>query len=139
MIRRGVLLLVLAIGCDRVDLAPPVTYKMVDELLATDLARWKGRSLRVHGYVKPGSIVLGAEERTFIIQKGGKELAAAIQGPVPDTFKDGMEVIATGQLFERVDRSGYRLGVTELSAKCPSTYEGVPGGRGSGSAPPRFQ
>jgi cytochrome c-type biogenesis protein CcmE len=43
-------------------------------------------------------------------------------GPKPDTFKDQSEVVATGVL----SRQGTELVVdaSELSAKCPSKYEG---------------
>jgi cytochrome c-type biogenesis protein CcmE len=132
-------LLVVVLACNtKVELAPPVAYMMVDELMAKDLARWKGRELKVHGYVKTGSIeskVIAQEmQRTFVIQKAGKELRATMTGPVPDTFKDGMEVVVTGVL---VDEGGYQLRANDIGAKCPSKYEGVPGG--SGKPPAKYQ
>lgn len=137
MIRALALALVLACTT-RVDLPPPVVYKMVDELVAEDMTRWKGRELKVHGYVKPASIkteVIAQEmHRTFIIHKGGKELRATAKGPVPDTFKDGMEIVVTGVL---VDEGGYQLRANDIAAKCPSRYEGVPGR--SGKPPATYQ
>jgi len=124
--------LVFALACTkRVELEPPVSYMMVDELVTTDMKRWKDREIKVHGYVKPDSIetvTIGKDQsRTFIIHKGGKELRASAKGPVPDTFKDGMEVVVTGLL---VDESGYLLYANDIAAKCPSKYEG------SGGKPP---
>lgn len=132
MIRALVLVVVFGLGCKkRVELEPPINYMMVDDLVKADMTRWKNREIKVHGYVKPASIettTIGKQQfRTFIIHKGGKELRASAKGPVPDTFKDGMEVVVTGQL---VDESGYLLDASDIAAKCPSKYEG------SGGKPP---
>lgn len=118
-------------------------YKMVDELLTTDLSSWKDKELKVHGWVEAGSIqekVVDQEtDRTFLLQKGGKKIRVFSSGPKPDTFKDQSEVVATGHLVAAADmakRAG-KLGVaiesdmpyvvdsTELMAKCPSKYDGA--------------
>ncbi|HEY5935932.1 MAG TPA: cytochrome c maturation protein CcmE [Kofleriaceae bacterium] len=127
-----ILVLVAMLGCTkRVELEPPINYMRVDELVTGDMTRWKDRELKVHGYVKPGSIetttIGNNQHRTFIIHKGGKELRASAKGPVPDIFKDGMEVVVTGLL---VDEGGYLIYASDIAAKCPSKYEG------SGGKPP---
>ena len=118
-------------------------YKMVDDLLSTDLASWKDKELKVHGWVESGSIheqVIGQEtDRTFLLQKGGKKIRVFSTGPAPDTFKDQSEVVATGHLVASADmakRAG-KLGIaiesdmpyvvdsTDLMAKCPSKYDGA--------------
>ena len=118
-------------------------YKMVDDLLASDLPSWKGKELKVHGWVEAGSIhesIVNQEtHRTFLLQKGGKKIRVFSAGPKPDTFKDQSEVVATGHLVPAAERKqlAESLGVaiesdmpyvvdsSELMAKCPSKYDGA--------------
>lgn len=118
-------------------------YKMVDELMATDLTSWTGKELKVHGWVEAGSIreqVVNQEtQRTFLLQKSGKKIRVFSSGPKPDTFKDQSEVVATGHLVpaDKMKQLAASLGVAlesdlqyvvdskELMAKCPSKYDGA--------------
>jgi cytochrome c-type biogenesis protein CcmE len=118
-------------------------YKMVDDLLQTDLSSWKGKELKVHGWVESNSIhesIVNQEtHRTFLLQKGGKKIRVFSAGPKPDTFKDQSEVVATGhlvpagQMAELAKSLGvtiesdmpYVVDSTELMAKCPSKYDGA--------------
>ena len=118
-------------------------YKMVDDLLASDLTSWTGKELKVHGWVESGSIhesIVNQEtHRTFLLQKGGKKIRVFSEGPKPDTFKDQSEVVATGHLVPAAERAklAESLGVaiesdmpfvvdsSELMAKCPSKYDGA--------------
>jgi cytochrome c-type biogenesis protein CcmE len=111
-------------------------YKMVDELMASP-GQWVGKPLRVHGWVEPGSIVEKIEgqqtRRTFILAKAGKQISVVLDGPAPDTFRDQAEVVATGHLIDR--GGGYQLEASEISAKCPSKYEGAESIRPKGQKP----
>ncbi|MBA3391038.1 MAG: cytochrome c maturation protein CcmE [Deltaproteobacteria bacterium] len=119
-------------------------YKMVDELMAAgDLAQWKDQEIKVHGWVEAGSIkteVVNQEtQRTFLLQKGGKKIRVFTVGPVPDTFKDQSEVVATGMIVPATTKSdlaaslkvsleadlAYVVVAKELQAKCPSKYTGA--------------
>ena len=85
-------------------------YKMVDDLMTTgNLDQWKDKEIKVHGWVLAGSIkqeVVNQEtQRTFVLQKGGKKIRVFSDGPVPDTFKDQSEVVATGELVPATDRA----------------------------------
>jgi cytochrome c-type biogenesis protein CcmE len=120
-------------------------YKMVDDLLSSDLTSWKDKELKVHGWVESGSIiekiVTQETHRTFLLQKGGKKIRVFSAGPKPDTFKDQSEVVATGHLVAstdpRIKEVADGLGIsiesdmpyvvdsTELMAKCPSKYDGA--------------
>jgi cytochrome c-type biogenesis protein CcmE len=119
-------------------------YKMVDELMAAgDLSQWKGKEIKVHGWVLAGSIrqevVDQDTHRTFLLQKGGKKIRVFSNGPVPDTFKDQSEVVATGEIVPAASRAelaaslkvsleadlAYVVDARELQAKCPSKYEGA--------------
>jgi cytochrome c-type biogenesis protein CcmE len=115
-------------------------YKMVDDLLTTDLSSWKGKELKVHGWVESGSIVQNVVDqethRTFLLQKDGKKIRVFSSGPKPDTFKDQSEVVATGHLVAAADMKQaaaglglaiesdmpYVVDATDLMAKCPSKY-----------------
>ncbi len=122
-------------------------YKMVDELMLTDLGSWNGKEMKVHGWVQAGTIVekvVNQETlRTFVLQKGGKTIRVFNKGPKPDTFKDQSEVVATGRIVptaSMVDHAS-KLGIkidadmayvvdsSELMAKCPSKYDGAQGNR----------
>lgn len=97
-------------------------YKHVDEVVP-DLAQWQKKPLQIHGYVLPGSIqkrldpVTSKLEYKFVEVNCDKQLDVHYVGVVPDTFKDGAEVVAKGQL------DGERLQAQEIMAKCPSKYQ----------------
>ena len=122
-------------------------YKMVHELVATDLTDWKDKELKVHGNVAAGSIVEAVVDqemqRTFVLEREGKKIRVFSKGPKPDTFKDQSEVVATGHLVPAKTRQAladalchktercpipvdaeqaYVVDATELMAKCPSRY-----------------
>jgi len=108
------------------SLAQAQHYKMVDELMVKP-TEWVGHKMRVHGYVQPGSIKEWVADqqmvRTFILEKGGKQIEVSHKGPKPDTFRDQSEVVATGIVVEKDGK--YLVEAKELSAKCPSKYQGA--------------
>jgi len=95
-------------------------YKMVDEVMA-DRTAWEGKNLQLHGYVVENSIRRRPDtlEYRFEIQNNGQVVTANYTGVVPDTFKDGSEVVLKGQL--RPD--GFAVVPNGVMAKCPSKYE----------------
>ena len=131
-------------------------YEMVDALLTKGLDKYKGKQLKVHGFVETGTIATATvnqeTKRTFVLQKNGTKIREFVTGPVPDTFKDASEVVATGRLVDSTtlqqvaddicakasdpkDRANCPIrtdaeqtmvvDATELMAKCPSKYEGA--------------
>ena len=104
-------------------------YKHVDEVM-TSPAEWYGKPMQLHGYVVDGSILQRREtlDYKFQIRSGEHMVTARYTGVVPDTFKDGAEVVLKGRLTAegfQVDRGG-------VMAKCPSKYE--PGATAPGAA-----
>jgi len=123
-------------------------YLMVDELIGSGLDCWTDTELKVHGWVAPGSIVrtvMGQElQHTFVLEKAGKRIRVFAKGPLPDTFKDGTEVVATGRLaapqalqhtveamcagytsgcpVHAGEEQAWVLQATDVSAKCASHY-----------------
>lgn len=54
----------------------------------------------------------------FVVEEGGSRLPVRYRGFVPDTFKEGSDVVVTGQLA-----SDGVFNATEILAKCASKYE----------------
>lgn len=79
------------------------------------------KGLRVKGNLVPGSLVKSPNslDVSFVIEEGGQELEVHYSKELPDTFKDGAEVLVEG----RYTRDGY-FDARVLMAKCPSKYEG---------------
>src|SRR5574339_729970 len=74
-------------------------YKHVDEVMVDPVA-WEGKRLQLHGYVVDDSILRKPDtlEYRFQIQSNGKVVPARYTDVVPDTFKNGSEVVLKGKL-----------------------------------------
>ncbi|MGC6417235.1 MAG: cytochrome c maturation protein CcmE [Bradymonadia bacterium] len=97
-----------------------VYYLTVDQAMAQPPT--SKRAIRIKGNVVKGSYANldGKSSHKFAIESGtASTIAVAFAGALPDMFKEGSEVIVTGTR----DSTG-TLVATELSAKCPSKYEG---------------
>ena len=103
-------------------------YVHVDEVM-NDPSAWQGKQLQLHGYVVDKSIFVKPQtlEYVFQIQNKGAVVQASYTGIVPDTFKDGSEVVLKGQLSQK----GFSVEPNGVMAKCPSKYvagqAGTPG------------
>jgi cytochrome c-type biogenesis protein CcmE len=101
-------------------------YKHVDEVMR-DPGAWRDKRLQLHGFVVPGSIKKRIDrdhqklEYKFSVENCGAVTEARFAGVVPDTFKEGAEVVLKGQI------QGDVFHTSEVMAKCPSKYaqEGV--------------
>jgi len=103
-------------------------YVHVDEVM-NDPSAWQGKQLQLHGYVVDKSIFVKPQtlEYVFQIQNKGAVVQASYTGIVPDTFKDGSEVVLKGQLSQK----GFAVEPNGVMAKCPSKYvAGQPGAPG---------
>jgi cytochrome c-type biogenesis protein CcmE len=104
-------------------------YVHVDEVM-TDPGVWHGKRLQLHGFVVDKSIWVKKDtlEYQFQIQNKGAVVTASYTGIVPDTFKDGSEVVLKGHLGPK----GFAVDTNGVMAKCPSKYvAGQPGAPGS--------
>ena len=94
----------------------------VDEVYAAqvDGALKTGRKVRIKGLVMHGSYKndKGSSEHRFNVEGEQHRVPVYFKGPIPDVFKEGAEVVATGTF----DKTGV-LTATEVTAKCPSKYE----------------
>ena len=95
-------------------------YKHVDEVMV-DPAAWHGKKLQLHGFVVDKSIGRKPDslEYAFQVENKGHVVNARYTGIVPDTFKDGSEVVVKGHLVG--DR--FIVEPNGVMAKCPSKYD----------------
>lgn len=95
-------------------------YKHVDEVMH-DPSAWHGKNLQLHGFVVDKSIERkrNSLEYRFRVHSNGQVVQATYTGVVPDTFKDGSEVVLKGRLRPH----GFEVAPDGVMAKCPSKYE----------------
>lgn len=79
-----------------------------------------GKQVRVVGEVVPGSVNQDTQNFTlsFTITEGNASLPVVYQGVVPDTFKEGTDIVVAGTS----DQQGV-FHASQLITKCPSKYE----------------
>ena len=93
------------------------TFVSVESLVNNEIST----RTKLGGIVKEGSIEISKSNQLdcfFVLKEGSAELAVNFSKTRPDLFKDGAEVIVTGE---------YRDGIfvaDELQTKCASRYEG---------------
>lgn len=96
-----------------------VYYRTLEELESAARSRI-GEGVRLAGWVKEdsvsGSVLDG--EINFVMTDGKRELPVRYSGQIPDTFKEGSEVVLEG-----VYKAQPVFVATTLLAKCPSKYE----------------
>ncbi len=103
-------------------------YKHVDEVMGSP-NQWYGKKLQLHGHVVDGSILRKRDtlDYRFQIENNGQIVHARYTGVVPDTFKDGSEVVVKGTLGP----DGFTVEPNGVMAKCPSKYEAQSGPAGA--------
>jgi cytochrome c-type biogenesis protein CcmE len=95
-------------------------YKHVEEVMVSP-DQWYGKSLQLHGYADQVMVRSETLEYRFEVKSGGHVVQATYTGIVPDTFKDGSEVVLRG----RLGPNGFEVDPNGVMAKCPSKYEAV--------------
>lgn len=82
-----------------------------------------GQTVRIKGQVEAGTVEGNDGElgRTFRIAEKGESIWVTYNGVLPDTFEEGVEVVAQGKV-----NKDYKLVADEVLVKCPSRYEGGP-------------
>jgi cytochrome c-type biogenesis protein CcmE len=95
-------------------------YLTVNELKARE-REFIGKELKVAGKVEAGSVehTQGTIDHRFRVINEGKQVLVSFRGALPDTFKEGADVVVTGKLAE----AGH-IQATDVLAKCASKYEG---------------
>ena len=93
-------------------------YKHVDEVMVSP-QQWQGKRLQLHGYAQDVRRNPSTLDYRFTVENNGKSVRAYYTGVVPDTFKDGAEVVVKGELLANGTFQVQKDGVI---AKCPSKY-----------------
>ena len=93
-------------------------YKHVDEVMVAP-EPWQGRRLQLHGFASDVRRKPNTLEYRFDVHNNGHMVRATYTGVVPDTFKDGAEVVLSGTLSPE----GFHVVEDGVMAKCPSKYE----------------
>jgi cytochrome c-type biogenesis protein CcmE len=93
-------------------------YIHVDEV-SNNADAWREKRLQLHGFVadlrqRPDSL-----DYRFEVRANGKVITARYTGVVPDTFKNGSEVVLKGQLQPSGE---FPVAANGVMAKCPSKY-----------------
>lgn len=105
-------------------------YKHVDEVMTNPTA-WEGKRLQLHGFVVDDSILRRPDtlDYLFKVRSNGSVVTARYTGVVPDTFKNGAEVVLKG----RLGPEGFKVDPNGVMAKCPSKYQaaGAAGNQGN--------
>jgi cytochrome c-type biogenesis protein CcmE len=101
-------------------------YKHVDEVMANP-QQWYGKHLKLHGFAQSVTVRPATLEYRFEIQNNGQVIKAEYRGVVPDTFKDGAEVVVDGKF----SAASFQVDPNGVFAKCPSKYDPA-AGRGAG-------
>jgi cytochrome c-type biogenesis protein CcmE len=91
-------------------------YKTPQELLSGQVDPTE--RVRVAGKVVPGSVERNAESTTFEVTDGTEQVAVTTQDALPDTFGDGVEVIAEGSMTQQD-----LFVASTVLAKCPSKFK----------------
>ncbi len=103
-------------------------YKHVEEVMANPQP-WHGKKLQLHGFASDVLRSRNTLDYRFVVESGGHKVNATYSGLVPDTFKNGAEVVLKGTLGPE----GFHVVEDGIMAKCPSKYE--PGAAGAPQSP----
>jgi cytochrome c-type biogenesis protein CcmE len=93
-------------------------YKHVDEVMSSP-EQWYDKKLKLHGFAEGVLRRTDSLDYRFNVTSGEYTVVATYTGIVPDTFKDGSEVVLEG----RLGPDGFLVAPNGVMAKCPSKYE----------------
>lgn len=93
-------------------------YKHVDEVMSNP-QEWHGKPLQLHGFANAVMRSRNSLDYRFDVQSNGMVVKAYYTGIVPDTFKNGSEVVLKGTL----SADGFHVKPDGVMAKCPSKYD----------------
>lgn len=96
-------------------------YKHVNEVMANPEA-WRGKPLQLHGFAQQIGRKADSLDYRFNVESNGSTVKAYYTGVVPDTFKNGSEVVLKGTLGP----DGFHVKPDGVMAKCPSKYDAAP-------------
>lgn len=106
-----------------------VRFRRVDEMMHYPGGN-VGPYFKVHGFVAHGSAERAGEKTRFVLEEKGARMTVETTSVVPDTFRDGAEVVVEGHMRRAGGMSSDFVFVADrVNAKCPSTYQTKDGPR----------
>lgn len=91
-------------------------YLSVDDVVEHSDS-YLGRTIQVKGALQAGSLNIGADNVTLVIEGDNHTITVLLLGEVPDMI-DGQDIVAIGTLD-----SATLLRATQILTSCPSKYE----------------
>ena len=95
-------------------------YMMVDELVTKRLGDSLGQGIRVHGWLRAGSIDHAGDDHRFVLTAKGAALRVHYRGEWPARIRDQSEVVMRGRLT--FDSDGWLLEANEMLWRCSIKY-----------------
>lgn len=86
----------LAVGLTLYGLSGKITYFHAPSEIATLTEKQMGRTIRIGGLVKTGSVRQSGDTFHFIVTDNIADLAVSYRGVLPDLFREGQSVVAYG-------------------------------------------
>jgi cytochrome c-type biogenesis protein CcmE len=115
MVGAGAVLLAAATALVGTAMRDGIEFFRSPSQLATDPPR-DGERFRLGGLVEPGTLVRNGDAVRFTVTDGGAAVPVAFSGLLPDLFREGQGVIATGRL------EGGTFTATEVLARHDESY-----------------
>ena len=91
-------------------------YLAVDDVVENPEA-YMGRTIQVKGSLQNGSLAIGSENVTLVIEGEEHTITVIVLGEVPDMI-DGQDIVAIGTL-----ESATLMRASQILTSCPSKYE----------------
>jgi cytochrome c-type biogenesis protein CcmE len=95
-------------------------YMMVDELVTKRFGDSFGHVIRVHGWLRVGSIEHAGDDHRFVLTAKGAALRVHYRGEWPARIRDQSEVVVRGTLT--FDDDGWLLEASEMQWRCSIKY-----------------
>jgi cytochrome c-type biogenesis protein CcmE len=95
-------------------------YMMVDELVAKGFGKHLGEGIRVHGWLRAGSIDHAGDDHRFVLTAKGAAVRVHYRGAWPERIRDQSEVVMRGRLT--FDVNGWLLEANEMLWRCSIKY-----------------
>ncbi|PIR17738.1 MAG: cytochrome c biogenesis protein CcmE [Deltaproteobacteria bacterium CG11_big_fil_rev_8_21_14_0_20_49_13] len=94
-------------------------FALTPSELSAKSAEYADKQVKISGTVGKGSMISNGSEYNFNIEDDHKNLNVHFKGAVPNTFREGADVVVGG----RFDAGTGTFEATELLAKCASKYQ----------------
>ncbi len=116
----GAIVLIAIAALSYIGVSKFATYDITVSEFVAKAGSFTGKQVRVVGEIVPGSVNQDTKNFTlsFTIADGNVSLPVVYQGVVPDTFKEGTDIVVEG----KSDQQGV-FQASQLITKCPAKYE----------------